>query len=58
MTNYNHGIRLAVINQSVKIYIVPLQDSYSEVLPTEEKVEKNSLEKVVELRTGKVWEVP
>jgi len=54
MTNYNHGIRLAVINQSVKIYIVPLQDSYSEVLPTEEKVEKNSLEKVVELRTGKV----
>ena len=38
------------INQSIKIYIAPLQDPYSEALPTQA-----SLDKVVELRTGTVW---
>jgi len=40
------------INQSIKISIALLQDLYSEALP------EKSLEKVVELRTGTVWEVP
>ena len=40
--------RLFSINQSVKIYIAPLQDTYSEALPTQAK-RKRSLEKVVEL---------
>ena len=55
-----HECRIS-INQSVKMYIAPLQDTYSEVLLTQAmQVEKNSLEKVVELRTtaGTVWEVP
>ena len=42
------------MNQSVKIYIVPLQDTYSDP----GQAEKNSLEKVVGLKTGTVWEVP
>src|SRR6218665_3336590 len=37
------------INQSVKIYIAPLQDTYSDALPTHAK-RKRSLEKVVELQ--------
>jgi len=41
---------------SIKIDILPLQDPYSEALPTH--AEKNSLEKVVKLRAGTVWEVP
>src|SRR6218665_2715267 len=37
-----------------------LEDTYSEALPPPDpgQAEKNSLEKVVELRTGAVWEVP
>src|SRR6218665_3046346 len=37
------------INQSIKIYIAPLQDTYSDALPTHAK-RKRSLEKVVELQ--------
>ena len=67
------GVRL--INQSVKIYIaplqdpysivplqdpystVPLQDPYSNVLLTQAKW-KRTLEKLVKLRIGSIWEVP
>jgi len=45
-------------NQSIKIYIAPLQDPYSEAIPIPGQAEKNSLEKVVELITRTVWEVP
>jgi len=34
---------LYVINQSIKIYTAPLQDLYSEALPTQGQAEKNSL---------------
>ena len=39
------GLNLTVgpINQSVKIYIVPLQDTYSEVLPTQAKWKRTVL---------------
>jgi len=40
------------------MYVALLQDLYSEALPTQGKRKKNSLEKVMELRTGTVWEVP
>src|SRR6218665_3829274 len=40
-------------NQSIKICIAPLQDPYSEALPSQAKT--NSLERVEELRTGTVW---
>ena len=49
---------ICIINHStINIYIGPNQDPYSEALSTQAKREKNSLEKVVELRTGIVWEM-
>ena len=44
------------INQSIKIYIAPLQDLYSEALPTQAK--RKTSQTVPVLRTGTVWEVP
>jgi len=52
----NQSIKQAS-KQAIKMYIAPLQDPYSEALPTQAK-RKRSLEKVVELRAGTVWEVP
>ena len=46
---YLDTCRMHLHNQSIKVYKAPLQDPYSEVLPTQTK-RKRSLEKVVELR--------
>src|SRR6218665_1196008 len=48
------------VNQSIKIYIARISaplGSLPRGTPDAGQAEKNSLEKVVELRTGTVWEV-
>jgi len=44
--------------QSIKIYIAPLQDPYSEALPTRAKRKTTVLRRWLTLRTGTIWEVP
>src|SRR6218665_1890785 len=44
------------INQSITIYITPLQDPYSEGLLTQAKWNR-SLQKLVKRRTGTIWEM-
>src|SRR6218665_225343 len=45
------------MNQSIKIYIAPFKDPYPGA-PDPGEAEKNSLQKLVKLRTGTIWEVP
>ena len=49
---------LKILFQSIKIYMELLSRSLLRGAPDPGQAEKNSLEEVVELRTGTVWEVP
>jgi len=56
MPFYSAAVVLSSV--SIKIYILPPSKSLLRGAPDPGQAEKNSLEKVVELGTGTIWEVP
>jgi len=55
----NRSLLFKLINQSPKMYTAPLQDPYSEALPTQVKRKRTVFEfKLVRLRTSTIWEAP
>lgn len=57
MFHQSHFLIANYINQSInQIYVVSLQDPYSEAQPTQAKKKKSSLQQLVKLQTGAAWE--